>query len=169
MKKVLFMALLGACILHMSAQRENEGETYQKIQNEIGLTSEQADKIKQINREYGRKFEAVGKDRSIPGYEKGQRKRELARQKQEEIRKILSSKQVEKWDYKYHSNYDNRDILKDDIDEKIDRLEDKYEVQIDAIEDNPHLGKSEKKYQIKKLKAEFKAEKARLKQIKNEI
>lgn len=168
-KLLLIIALASVSTLYASAQKASHNEGYQKIQNEIGLSTDQVSKIKQINREYGRKFEAIGKDRSIPGYEKGQRKRALARQKQEEIRKILGSNQIEKWESKYHGNYDNRDILKDDIDEKIDRLEDRYEAQIDAIDDNPHLSKSEKKYQIKKLKDEFKAEKAKLKQIKNEI
>lgn len=167
MKKILATLVFGIFISSASAQTQYDNkDIYQGIEradNFLDLTQSQASKIKKLSREYADKFRAIGKDRSISGYEKGQRKRALAEQKRKEIDKILNKNQINKWNSKYDRD-DFKDIVSDKYDDMLDRLEDRYDDMIERVEDNDHLSKSEKKVRIKELKSQYKAEKEKLKQ-----
>lgn len=167
MKKILATLLFGIFITSTSAQTKyDKDDIYQGIEraeNFLDLTQSQVSKIKKLNRDYAEKFRAIGKDRSISGYEKGQRKRALAGQKKKDIDKILNKTQINKWNSKY-GREDFNDIISDKYDDMLDRLEDKYDDMIEKIEDNDRLSKSEKKARIKELKAKYKAEKEKLKE-----
>ncbi len=167
MKKILVTLLFGLFITTASAQTKYDNDDiYQGIEraeNFLDLTQNQVSKIKKLNREYAQKFRAIGKDRSISGYEKGQRKRALAEQKRKDIDKILNKTQINKWNSKYGRD-DFKDIVSDKYDDMLDRLEDKYDDMIEKVEDNDRLSKSEKKARIKELKAQYKAEKEKLKE-----
>lgn len=163
MKKILLTLLFGTFVFTLSAQRGGQ-DLYDGIENAkdvLSLTKDQVSKIKKINREYAEKFRAIGKDRSIIGYEKGQRKRALALEKRKQIDKILNKSQINKWKEKY-GNRDLDDAIEDRYEDMIDRLEDKYEDMIEDIEDNDYMSKSEKKAKIKELKRKYKDEKERL-------
>lgn len=162
MKKILFILMLMAFVA-------NGATAQNKSTDQDQITS-----MKRLNREYGYRFEAIGKDRSLSGYEKGQRKRALAIQKRQDIDKILNGGSVsansigrisdsDSYDYKSNRKYYGRNEISDKYDDMIDDLEDKYDDMIDDIEDNDRLSKYEKKTRIKALKNEFKAKKELLK------
>lgn len=167
MKKILITLIFGMFALTISAQNNYSNEDiYQgieKAENFLDLSQKQVSKIKKLSREYSVKFREIGKDRSISGYEKGQRKRALAIQKRKDIDKILNKSQIEKWNSKYDRD-DFKDIISDKYDDMLDRLEDRYDDLIDEVEDNDYLSKSEKKAKINELKRQYKAEKEKLKE-----
>lgn len=167
MKKILAILFLGLFITTTSSQNNySDKDIYQgieKAENFLDLSQSQIAKIKKLNKEYSEKFRAIGKNRTISGYEKGQRKRALAEQKRKDIDKILNKSQINKWNSKYDKD-DFRDIISDKYDDILDRLEDKYDDMIEKVEDNDRLSKSEKKARIKELKAQYKAEKEKLKE-----
>lgn len=167
MKKILTTLLFGLFIFTATAQDDNNyNDIYrgiEKAENVLDLSQDQISKIKKLNREYAEKFKAIGKDRSLSGYEKGQKKRALAFQKRKDIDKILNKSQINQWKSKYDRD-DFDDIISDKYDDMLDRLEDKYDDMIDRIEDNDRLSKSEKKARIKELKRQYKNEKEKLKE-----
>lgn len=79
MKKLLFILL--ACVsfsnIYAQSNKDSYDTYYRGIENsnQIELKKEQVSKIKKIKREYGQKFAAIGKNRSLSGYEKGKQKR----------------------------------------------------------------------------------------------
>ncbi|MDU1890629.1 MAG: hypothetical protein E6767_08050 [Dysgonomonas sp.] len=137
---------------------------------DLKLSTGQVAKIKKLRQEIGPKFAAIGKDRTLSGYEKGKRKRELALQHKEDIKKILSKEQITIWESK-HGNMSKNDGLKniiaDNYDDKLEYLEKKYEAVKKMIENNAVLDKNERKSQLKSLKSSYKAEKEKLKNEKD--
>ena len=73
--------------MSFASVNHSQGDRY--YGNRLGLTMEQKMKIKRLNQEMGLQFAAIGKDPSLRGYEKGQKKRALAMKKREAIYKIL--------------------------------------------------------------------------------
>lgn len=172
MRKLLFILIVCTSFTNLHAQSKKDNyDIYKGIENssDIALKRDQVAKIKKIKREYGQKFAAIGKDRSLTGYEKGQKKRALSKELNSEIRKILSKDQIYKWDKRYGNRYDYNDMkdaISDKYEDQLDALEDRYEARKEAIEDNPSLSKETKKKRLKALKAEYKADKEILKQKK---
>jgi len=178
MKKVLLILLVSILALSSHAQSAQNENYYKGIESyrDLQLTSEQIAKIKKLKREAGPKFQAIGRDRTLTGYEKGQKKRQLAQELRQEIEGVLTKNQISQWESKhgkYTSLNDVKNNISDSYDQKIDALEDKYDAEISAIENNSSLSKSEKKAQKETLKQRYKAEKNKLKaekeQAKNEI
>lgn len=165
MKKILLTLLFSITVMTLSAQDEFKGiyDGIENAKNVLNLSGDQISKIKRINREYADKFRAIGKDRSLIGYAKGQRKKALALEKQQQIDKILNQNQINIWKEKY-GNSDLKDTIEDKYEDKLNKLEDKYDKLIDDIEDNDRLSKEQKKAQTKELKRKYKAEKEKLKQ-----
>lgn len=135
----------------------------------MSLSVEQKMKIKRLNQEMGQQFAAIGKDRSLSGYEKGQKKRALAMKKREAIYKILTTDQKELWDGNSEEAaslsylYD----ISDKYDNMLDNLEDQYEADKDLIENDYTLSKEERKAKEKALKRVYKTQKEKLKREKN--
>lgn len=119
---------------------------------------------REINREYGRKYEEINSDSSLTPYEKSEKKRELAiKQKQDNI-------EYNKGNYHTHQhNIDYKDERKKDIERKIDLLEDRYKRDKERIENNDKLNKREKNAQKKILEKDYKAKKDLLKREKENI
>ena len=135
----------------------------------LDLTQEQKMKIKNINQNIGARFREIGQDTSLSGYEKGQKKRELAIQHKKEIYEILTPSQISDWEKKHGGNRNSiKDNYTDRIDDQIDALEDSYDDQKKAIEENESLSKEEKKALKKELESKFKAEKEKLKLKKDQ-
>lgn len=172
MKKTLLLLLISTFALCSSAQTISYENYYKGIESyaDLHLSPDQISKIKKLQREIGPRFAAIGKDRSISGYEKGQRKRDLALKHRAEIRAILTDDQMTILERKYgaiHQGDRIKDVISDSYDDRLDALEEKFETEKNAIDDNPYLSKSEKKTRIKELKAHYKVEKERLKKQKN--
>ncbi|MBB4037154.1 hypothetical protein GGR21_003069 [Dysgonomonas hofstadii] len=168
MKKVLLILLVSTLALFSHAQSTQNENYYKGIETyrDLQLSSEQIAKIKQLKKEVGPKFEAIGLDRSLSGYEKGQKKRELALKHKQEIESILTKEQIGLWEKKHgqYTSLDNvRKGVSDGYDSKADALEDKYDAEKSAIENNTSLSKDEKKVQKEALKQKYKAEKDKLK------
>ncbi len=172
MKKMLLLFLVAVCSFGAKAQDVDYERYYQGVDTykDLNLSSDQISKIKKLQREVGPKFAAIGRDRSISGYEKGQRKRELAMKHRVQIRAILSDGQMSTLEKKYGPIYEGdriKDAISDNYDDRLDALEDKYDAQKDAIKDDPRLDKYEKKARVNALKQKYKAEKAKLKAEKS--
>ena len=164
MKKTLLLLLIGMFTFSVYAQNPEENLYYENIElsKDLGLTVEQVAKIKKLKKEIGPQFAAIGKDRSLSGYEKGQKKRALALKHRDEIKSILTKAQIDKWEQKY-GNSKGKNIISETYDISLDNLEDRFEADKKAIEKNNMLSKDEKKARVKELKAIYKAEKKRLK------
>lgn len=173
MKKILLLLFIHVFTLSVYSQASDIESYYKGVESyrDLQLTSEQIAKIKKLKKEVGPKFEAIGRDRSLSGYQKGQRKRELALKHKQEIENVLTQKQISVWESK-HGKYTSLDDIKDKIsdsyDSKLDRLEKQYKKDKDLIEDNDRLSKSEKKSRKEALKEKYKADKDRLKKEKNQ-
>ena len=167
MKKTLLLLLVSIFTFSVYAQDSNESLYYQNIESskDLGLTADQVARIKKLKKEVGPKFAAIGKDRTLSGYEKGQKKRALAEKHRAEIRAILTENQAQTWEQKYGTS-SVKDIISDSYDAKLDRLEDRYDAEKKAIERNDALSKDERKARIKVLKETYKAEKKALKSQK---
>lgn len=168
MKKMLLLFLVAVCSFGAKAQNADYDGYYQGLDTykELNLSSDQIAKIKKLEREVGPKFAAIGRDRSTSGYEKGQRKRELAMKHRAQIRAILSDSQMDILEKKYGTirNGDRiKDVVTDSYDDKLDALEDRFDAQEDAIKDDSRLDRYEKKARINALKQKYKADKAKLK------
>lgn len=174
MKKILVLFFITTLTTVLHAQQSDSLNYYKNLETtqELKLTSKQIMEIKKLKREAGSKFAAIGKDRTLSGYEKGQKKRELAIQLRENIQKILTTDQVNLWEQKYGKiKYGQgvKNTAADNIDDLLDSLEDKYEAEIKSIENNASLSNDQKKSQKKVLKENYKKEKNELKKKKEEI
>ncbi|MBK5720694.1 hypothetical protein JGH11_07395 [Dysgonomonas sp. Marseille-P4677] len=171
MRKTLLLLLISVFALCANAQTVDYENYYKGIESygDLYLSSDQISKIKELQRSVGPKFAAIGKDRSLSGYEKGQRKRELALKHRAQIRSILNANQINTLEKKYGTIHEGdriKDVISDSYDDKLDALEKKFEAEEDAIDDNPYLSKAEKKARIKTLKYNYKKEKENLKNQK---
>jgi len=172
MKKILLLLITSVFTLSVYSQDTDTDSYYNGLETygDLRLTSDQVAKIKKLKREVGPKFQAIGKDRSLSGYEKGQRKRELAQKHRQEIESILTGSQISEWESKhgkYNSWNDAKDRISDNYDDRLDMLEKQYEREKDRIEDNYTLSKKEQKAQKEALKDRYKADKNRLKKEKD--
>lgn len=168
MKKILLTLLVSTFTLISFAQSTQDENYYKGIESyrDLQLTSEQIAKIKKIKREAGPRFQAIVRDRTLTGYEKGQKKRQLSLEIRQEIENVLTKGQVSKWEHKNgkYTSYNNlRNDISDSYDRKLDALESKYDAEKSVIEHNSSLSKDQKKAQKEVLKQKYKAEKNRLK------
>lgn len=174
MKRCLLLLMAGAFALCAYSQQPDVESYYKGIESyrDLHLSSDQIARIKKLKREKGPKFAAIGRDRSLSGYEKGQRKRELAMKFRAEIHSILNENQSDMWEKRYGKwspGYSMKDAISDDFDDALDALERRYEREEDLIENNRHLSKEERKARKKELKAHYKAEKESLKSRKKAV
>ena len=169
MKKfILSITFLGLCIF-AQAQTDNQYEGLE-LSKKLNLTQEQTAKIKELNKGIGRQFATIGKDRSLSGQEKGQKKRELALKHKQNILNVLTPEQHALWENQYdRKNEGIKNSLTDNLDDKLDILKDKYEKNKKAIEKNKSLSKTERKEMLNDLKTKYKAEKEQLKNEKDNI
>ena len=160
MKKVILALVTSAFVLFVYAQDVNF-DSFKRIESDkvLNLSADQIAKIKKLNKEVGPKFRAIGRS-NLPGYEKGQKKRALALEHKAAIRSILSENQIKAWET--NNGEGLRGIMKDDYDNRLDRLEAKFEKDKEAIE-NSSLSKDVRKDRVKALKNQYKQEKERLK------
>jgi len=174
MKKTLLILLFSLLSLCVFAQKENEELYFSGIESTTGisLSASQEAQIKKLNSEIGPKFKAIGQDRSLSGYEKGQKKKALALKHKDEIRKILNEEQIKTWE-NIHGSMSKSDGLKnimtDNYDSKLDQLEKRYEKEKQVIEDNNSLSKENKKTKLKALKETYKEEKEKIKEEKDRV
>lgn len=186
MKKILALILIATFSLSISAQDKNDKDFYyyDGIENrsDYNISSSQRQQIIQIKKGIGRRYAAIGKDRSLSGYEKGQKKRELSKQIRKEIYDVLNSDQRSNWDKSRSSssasvgsfNKFNQDVDRierniDDLERRIDDMEDAYDRRIDAVENDYTLSKSERKYRKQQLKDEKNAKKREMKNEKQRL
>lgn len=178
MKKILIALFITAFAVSMNAQDRDDKDYYyyNGIENNklYNITPAQKQQIIQIKKGIGRRYAEIGRDRSLSGYQKGQKKRELSLQIRKEIYEILNSDQRINWDKNhpsnsktsfkdYNTNVDNIEREIDAIDKRIDQMEDDYERRIDAVEDDYSLSKADRKYKKQALKDEMKAKKREMK------
>lgn len=179
MKKIIFTLCLCSFMLTSYAQKTQSDDYYKGIEyyENLKLTAEQKSSIKKVNQEMASQFAAIGKDRTLSGYEKGQKKRALSIKKQEAIQKILTENQKKIWADGAKANSDKtssgdttlRRSISNKYDSSLDKLSDKYEADKAKIENNPNLTKEAKKAQTKALKAAYKAQKEKMKKEKKEV
>lgn len=153
--------------------------------NGYGITPDQRNRIISIKKNAGYRFAAIGKDRSLSGREKGERKRALSIQIRREINDILNENQRRDWDsrtsspssssYSSSSGYTNNASLTDienrirAIEYQIKKEEREYDRRADEIDDNYLLPKEERKAQKRKLKNDWKYRKQELKDEKQRL
>ncbi len=146
---------------------ENESTEEQSLPiSDLQLSSSQDQLIKEIYQKYRGKFEEVGRNRNITGYEKGVRKRELAYERKEEILKILNAEQrkiAENW------SGDVNDQNNDYLESQLETLENSYKVNKNNIENNTNLSKEEKKLKKEELENQYKIDRKKLKSSKDII
>ncbi len=146
---------------------ENESTEEQSLPiSDLQLSSSQDQLIKEIYQKYRGKFEEVGRNRNITGYEKGVRKRELAYERKEEILKILNAEQrkiAENW------SGDVNDQNNDYLESQLETLENSYKVNKNNIENNTNLSKEEKKLKKEELENQYKIDRKKLKSRKDII
>ena len=165
---ILSLAFLGLCLVGR-AQDDNPYEGLETSKN-LSLSQKQISKIKELNKGIGKQFAAIGKDRSLTGREKGEKKRELALKHKQDIMNVLNPEQLAVWESKYNKhNSGIKDNLTDALDDKLDALEKEYERAKKAIEKNESLSKYEKNARKDALKAKYTADKERLKEEKTNI
>lgn len=179
MKKIIITFCLCSFMLTSYGQKTQSDDYYKGIEyyENLKLTTEQKSSIKKVNQEMASQFAAIGKDRTLSGYEKGQKKRALSIKKQEAIQKILTENQKKIWEDGVKANSDKassgdttlRKSISDKYDSSLDKLNDKYEADKDKIENNQNLTKEEKKAQTKALKEAYKIQKEKMKKEKKEV
>lgn len=174
--KLTLLTGIALCTLSFTACAQQNGSTKESTavyadslerDQALGLTPQQEEKINAINKSTEAKFEAIGRNSSLSGYQKGQQKRELALQHKKEIFNVLTAEQQKNWLQKYG---DERASIKDNVtdkaDEALEKLENRYDVDKKLIENDHYLSKSEKKIRLEKLKNDYKNEKEKLKEAK---
>lgn len=67
-----------------------------KMQEELGLTSEQQQKVSSIHSEFRPKFEALRNNNALTGEQKKEKMRQLMQQQQEQMKAVLTPEQVQK-------------------------------------------------------------------------
>lgn len=173
-KYVLFAAFLMVTAINAQEVHKNQqnGTDLSELVNRgdyYGLSLEQKNKLIARKKTIGREYAAIGRDRSLSGYEKGVKKRELSQQIQADIRAILNEDQYSKWS-KYNENqykgkayaYKNKGS-KEDIERRIDLLESEYEQDIKKIEREYRNDKYALKREKNNRKALYKKERQKLK------
>lgn len=174
MKKSLFLLLTLILTMSVYAQSNNEAFYYKNIENDkdLNLSASQIAKIKKLNTEIGPQFATIGKDKSLSGYEKGQKKQALALRHKSEIQKILTPAQISTWEKKYGKMEDGKgikDSMTDNIDTKLKTLEKKYDADKNMIDNDNALSKDQKKAKKEALKESYKTEKQKLKNQKDTV
>lgn len=166
MKKILIFSfsLLTISSFAQNGPNNNFGNVEVLIERPdyYDISANQKNKIIALKRQASKDFERIGRDRSLSGYEKGRRKRQVSINLQTDINKILNQSQRNKW-----SKSDVSDYYKDRIDDRLDRLEDQYERDIDRIENKYSYDKNLMKRKKDARKAQYKRDKERLKNEKN--
>ncbi|MFR9166781.1 MAG: hypothetical protein ACLVKO_11390 [Dysgonomonas sp.] len=170
----LLIVFSSVLIFNINAQERDEDNYYAGIEAEkdLNLSPEQVKEIKKLNREIGPKFAEIGRDRSLSGYEKGQKKRALALEHKAQIQRVLRKDQMDKWERRHGRLHDGKGIkdnMTDNIDYKLDVLEAKYKRDKKAIENDDRLSKEQKKIEKERLKDSYKAEKERFKNKKKAV
>lgn len=168
MKRSLFLLIICISASLAYAQQSDIESYYRGIESysDLHLTSDQIARIKKLKREKGPRFAAIGRDRSLSGYEKGQRKRALAMKYRAEMQSILTENQVNIWEKRHghlSPEYSMKDAISDDFDSRLDAMEARVEREIDAIENDWRLSKEERKARKKALKARYKADRETMK------
>lgn len=175
MKRNLFIIVFSLVSIVLFAQNVDENIIYYRFletDNELGLTADQIAKIKKLNDDVAPKFELIGRDDSLSGREKGQRKREIAVMHKKEIKCILSPEQFDIWEKKYGRANNGEGIKKifaNNIDAKLISLEEKYKNDVKNVDNNPLLNKNDKNEQKRVLKNRYKVDKQRLKDQKQTV
>lgn len=174
MKKIIltttYFLLVSFTACGQNKSKDNESFNSSKIENfeELNLSDYQKQQIKKINQEIGPKFEQIGRDNSLSGYEKGNKKRELAKEHKTQIFNVLTSTQKKIWIDKYGNNRKSiKDNITDHIDDQLNILEKKYKADKEEIEKDNSLTKEEKKQKKNQLEDKFKNDKEQLKFEKN--
>lgn len=174
MKKILILIFSVVLTTSVHSQQDSISDYYLNLETskELKLTKKQVAEIKRLKNEAKPKFEAIGKDRSLSGYEKGQRKHKLATQLRDDIKKILTPDQINAWEKKYGKLEQSKGIKNtatSNIDTQINKIEQEYDADIKKIMDDYTLNKDQKKEKEKKLKEKYKREKKALKEKKKEV
>lgn len=166
-KHVLLAAFLATTAIQAQQVQQNQQENtnISALVNQsesYGLSPAQREKLIARKKTIGREYAAIGRDRSLSGYEKGVKKRALSLQIQEDIRAILNEEQYGKWseNQKRYYRYDARN---EEIENQIDRLEREYEQDIKAIESQYRNDKYTLKREKNKRKTRYKTERQKLK------
>lgn len=165
----LFTLSFSACAQQNESTKESTAIYADSLghDQELGLTLQQREKISAINKSTGAKFEAIGRNSSLSGYQKGQQKRELALQHKKEIFNVLTAEQQKIWVQKYGDERASiKDNVTDNAEQALEKLENRYEADKKLIEADHYLSKSEKKIRLEKLKSNYKNEKEKLKVAK---
>ena len=165
----LFTLSFSACAQQNGAKNESTAIYTDSLEHdqELERTPQQEEKINAINKSTTSKFEAIGRNSSLSGYQKGQKKRELALQHKKEIFNVLTAEQQKNWLQKYGDERASiKDNVSDNADEALEKLENRYDADKKSIEDDHSLSKSEKKIRLEKLKVNYKNEKEKLKEAK---
>ena len=174
MRRLVFAAFtaLFMALPNTSPAATDQIKAVDNVESYGDLTRAQREKLRSINIKYGKKFKAIGQDRSLSGREKGIQKRALAEEKRAEIRKVKygndSNKEYTNQDY-YSSRYtekEERAIRK--IEANIDRLEGQYKLDKADIKDS-ELSYDEYKKKKESLKREYKRKKELLKEERNKL
>lgn len=89
---------------HKDGMKKGEGRSAKgkgldrgkKMQEELGLTNEQQQKVSSIRSEFKPKFESLRSDNSLTQEQKKEKMRQLMQQQQQEMKAVLTPDQVEK-------------------------------------------------------------------------
>lgn len=183
-----FILTMAFVIASLTANAQDQNHDYYndyhyydgiEYNNAYGITPDQRNRIIAIKKNAGYRFAAIGKDRSLSGREKGERKRALSMEIRREINNILNENQRRDWDsrtsnpssssYSSSSGYTNNASLTDienrirAIEYQIKKEEREYDRKADEIDDNYLIPKEERKAQKRKLKNDWKYRKQELK------
>lgn len=186
MKQVFLIMTFVIAALTVNAQDADYYKDYHyydgiEYNNTYGITADQRSRIAEIKRNAGYRFAEIGRDRTISGREKGERKRALSLQIRKEISDILDENQKQSWDNHVsnrttsNSPSTSRSTLTDienhirAIERQIDKEEREYDRRADEIDDNYMLSKDERKAQKRRLKNEWKDRKQQLKDEKQRL
>jgi predicted transglutaminase-like cysteine proteinase len=71
---------------------------FDRMQKELSLTEEQAEKLKKINKEFGQKFRAVTSDSTIAQEDKKARAKQVREEYRSKMKSILTEEQLKKWE-----------------------------------------------------------------------
>lgn len=166
-KGVLLAAFFATMAIQAQQVQQNQPEnadisTLVNQSESYGLSPAQREKLIARKKTIGKEYAAIGRDRSLSGYEKGVKKRALSQQIQEDIRAILNEEQYGQWST-YQRKYHQYDTRNEEIENQIDRLEQDYEQDIKAIEYQYRNDKYTLKKEKNKRKTRYKSERQKLK------
>ncbi|NDV69371.1 hypothetical protein [Dysgonomonas sp. 25] len=144
----------------------------QEASNDLKLSIEQSNKIQQINKEAYPKFEEIGRNISLSGYEVNRQRKLLLLEQKKSIMSILTPEQRKIWDAKFNNippEVNIRESLKQEYDGRIKEWDRQYASGKKAIENDKSLDKKARKEQLKELSNTYKAEKERLKRERDAV